>query len=237
IVSPLVRPRRTGATTATQEDPMELHGLASVAIRHRKMHAALCAALLLLPRVSSAQGTLEDYRRAATIARKFDGLTTGVTEGLTWIGRTNQAVYRVSVPGGNRFVKVDAEQWTKQPAFDHAAVARSLSSASGENYTEITLPFQSIAFVENGTAFEGNANGSRFRCAVTGATCARVGAATQEAGGRGGRGGGGGGGGGRGNAGNEPRCAGERRLQQGESATEVFSPDCKTVAFIQNYNV
>src|SRR5687768_5015242 len=123
---------------------MELHSLASVAIRHRKMNAALCAALLLMPLVASGQGTLEDYRRAATITERFENLTTGVTQGLTWIGQTNQAVYRVSVPGGNRFVKVDAEQWTKQPAFDHAAVARALSSAAGENYTEITLPFQSI---------------------------------------------------------------------------------------------
>ncbi len=201
------------------------------------MHVALCAALLVLPRAASAQGTLDDYRRAATINQRFENLTTGLTQGLAWIGRTNQAVYRVSVPGGNRFVRVDAEQWTKQPAFDHAAVATALSSAAGQQYTEITLPFQSIAVVENGTAIEGNAGGSRYRCTVAGTTCTRVGAATQEAGGRGGRGGGGGGGGGQG--GNPPRCAsvGERALQQGETPIEVFSPDCKTVAFVQNYNI
>ena len=87
--------------------------------------------LLLLPRATSAQGTLEDYRRAATINQRFANLTTGLTQGVNWIGQTNQAVYRVSVPGGSRFVKVDAEQWTKQPAFDHAAVASRLSSAAG----------------------------------------------------------------------------------------------------------
>lgn len=116
---------------------MELHGLASFTIRRRKLDAALYAALLLLPFGASAQGTLEDYRRAATITERFANLTTGVTQGLTWIGQTNQAVYRVSVPGGNRFVRVDAEQWNKQPAFNHAAVAQSLSSATGEQYTEI----------------------------------------------------------------------------------------------------
>ncbi|MEX2282937.1 MAG: prolyl oligopeptidase family serine peptidase [Gemmatimonadota bacterium] len=216
---------------------MKLHGLASVAI-HRKMNATLCAALLAVPLAASAQGTLEDYRRAATINQRFENLTTGLTQGLGWIGQTNQAVYRVSVTGGNRFVRVDADQWNKQPAFDHAAVARSLSSATGTQYTEITLPFQSIAIVENGTAIEGNASGSRYRCTVTGTSCTRVGAATQEAGGRGGRGGGGGGGGGRGGqAANTPRCAGETALQPGQTRTEVFSPDCKTVAFIQNYNI
>src|SRR6185369_16964299 len=106
------------------------------------------------PPSAGAQGTLEDYRRAATINQRFANLTTGVVSAETWIGQMDQAVYRVTVPGGARFVRVDAEQWTKQPAFDHAAVAKSLSSTSGEQYTEITLPFQSIAFVENGTAFE-----------------------------------------------------------------------------------
>jgi hypothetical protein len=214
-------------------------GFASVAIRHRSMAAALCTALLVLPRAATAQGTLEDYRRAATITQRFENLTTGIVQGLTWIGQTNQAVYRVSVPGGNRFVRVDAEQWAKQPAFDHAAVATALSSAAGQQYTEITLPFQSIAVVENGAAIEGNAVGSRYRCTVTGTTCTRVGAATPEpGGGRGGRGGGGGGGGGRGGrGGSAPRCPGERALEPGETATEVFSPDCKTVAFVQNYNI
>jgi hypothetical protein len=160
---------------------MDLHGFASVAIRSRMMNAALCATLLLLPRGASAQGTLEDYRRAATISQRFENLTAGVTQGVAWIGRTNQAVYRVSVPGGNRFVRVDAEQWSKQPAFDHAAVASSLSTVTGEKYTELTLPFQSIAFVENGTAIEGNAGESRYRCTVAGTSCTRVGAATQEA--------------------------------------------------------
>src|SRR5262245_50658209 len=219
---------------------MQLHGLASVAIRHRRMTAALCAAFLILPRAASAQGTLEDYRRAATISQRFENLTTGLTQGVAWIGRTNQAVYRVSVAGGNRFVRVDAEQWNKQPAFDHAAVAASLSTATGEKYTDITLPFQSIAFVDNGAAFEGNAGESRYRCVVASSSCTRVGAATQE-GGRGGRGGGGGGGGGGGRGGQAPppRCAsmGERPVQPGDNPTEVFSPDCRTVAFVQNYNI
>jgi dipeptidyl aminopeptidase/acylaminoacyl peptidase len=215
---------------------MELHGVASVAIRHRMMNAALCAALLLLPRAAGAQGTLEDYRRAATISQRFENLTTGVVQGLAWIGQTNQAAYRVSVPGGNRFVKVDADQWTKQPAFDHAAVARSLSSVAGEQYTEITLPFQSIVFVENGTAIEGNAGGSRYRCTVAGTSCTRVGAATPEAAG-GGRGGGGGGGGRGGRGGGAPRCPGEQEVSPGEARTDYFSPDCKTIAFVRNYNI
>src|SRR5215471_16957196 len=145
---------------------MQFHGLASVAIRRQRTHAALCAILLLLPASASAQGTLEDYRRAATITQRFANLTTGLVSSENWIGQTNQAVYRVTVPGGARFVRVDAEKWTKGPAFDHAAVAKSLSSAAGQQYTEITLPFQSISVVENGAAFEADAAGSRYHCVV-----------------------------------------------------------------------
>ena len=204
------------------------------------MTAALGATLSLLPHTASAQGTLADYRRAATINQRFASLTTGLVQGETWIGQTNQAVYRVTVPGGARFMRVDAEQWTKQPAFDHAAVARSLSSVAGEQYTEITLPFQSISVVENGAAFEGDAGTSRYRCTIATSSCSRVGAATNAGGGgRGGRGGGGGGGGGggRGQAATAPRCAGETAAQPGAARTEVFSPDCQTVAFVQNYNI
>src|SRR5262245_61523746 len=217
---------------------MDSHGLASVTIRHRRMIAALGAMVLLSPLSAGAQGTLEDYRRAATINQRFANLTTGLVQGETWVAQTNQAVYRVTVPGGARFVRVDAEQWAKQPAFDHAAVARSLSSAAGQQYTEITLPFQSISVVENGAAFEGDAAGSRYRCTIATSSCSRVGAAVTAGGGRGGRGGGGGGGGGcGGQATNTPRCAGETALQPGQQKTEEFSPDCQTVAFVQNYNI
>jgi dipeptidyl aminopeptidase/acylaminoacyl peptidase len=196
---------------------MKWHGLASTAKTQARIRAALCAALLLVPQAIRAQGTLEDYRRAATIMQRFEGLTTGVVQGLRWVDGTHQAVYRVSVTGGNRFMLVDADQWAKQPAFDHVRVAAALSSATGDAYTEISLPFPSITLVENGTAFEGNVGQSRYRCAVTGASCTRVGAAIPEPGG------------GRGGGGATPAGA--------ERPTFVVSPDSLTEAIIQNYNV
>jgi hypothetical protein len=213
---------------------MHFRGLASIAVRHPKLNAALGATLLVLsPLGANAQGTLDDYRRAASVTQRFANLTTGVVQGESWIGQTNQAVYRVTVPGGARFVRVDADRWTKQAAFDHAAVAKSLSSAAGQQYTEITLPFQSISVVDNGAAFEGDAAGSRYRCTIETSACSRV-AAPTGGGGRGGRGGSNGGGG---RGANAPRCAGQAAAENGETRREVFSPDCKTIAFIQNYNI
>ncbi|QJR37542.1 prolyl oligopeptidase family serine peptidase [Gemmatimonas groenlandica] len=223
---------------------MTLHHHASRAIHHAKLLSTLTVAwsvalsveLSVTPRVVSAQGTLADYRRAAAINQRFANLTTGITSGLSWVGRTNQAVYRVSVPGGNRFVKVDADQWSKQPAFDHAAVAAGLSVASGQRYTDITLPFPSVVFVENGLAIEGNASGGRYRCAVNGGACARIGDATPAEGSAAPNGGD------RGAAarGGAARCGGAAPGQgQGQPAENVgvYSPDCRLVAFVQNYNI
>jgi len=153
--------------------------------------ALLALASIVSPRASHAQGTLDDYRRAATINTRFANLTTGIAQNETWIGATHQAVYRVSVTGGNRFVRVDADQWSKAPAFDHAAVARSMSAATGQSYTEITLPFATITMVDNGAAFEGDAAGVRYRCVIATSACART--ADAANGGRGGRAGGAGG--------------------------------------------
>lgn len=198
----------------------------------RRVASVLLSTLILLrtPNVG-AQGTLEDYRRAAAINQRFSGLTTGLVQGESWIGGTNQAVYRVSVPGGARYVRVDAEQFSKQPAFDHAAVARSLSAVTGQTYGEVTLPFAVITVVQNGTAFEGEAAGSRYRCTIATSLCARVDetpsstpAASAPQGGRGGNGG-------------RPRCPGQLPTPPGQRVTDVYSPDCQTIAFIQNHNV
>ncbi|MEO7520766.1 MAG: DPP IV N-terminal domain-containing protein, partial [Gemmatimonas sp.] len=227
---------------------MKLHALVSNARRCPTIFSSLPVAVLLMPAVASAQGTLADYQRAATINQRFANLTTGITQGMNWIGATNQAIYRVSVPGGFRFMKVDADRWTKEPAFDHAAIAARLSTTAGASYSEITLPFQSVVFVENGTAIESNAGGGRYRCAVGGASCTRVGDATQEDGGPGGRGAAGGGTGGRGGvSGGGARCGVTNEARGGgaggaaqDGTSEnigVYSPDCRTVAFVQNYNI
>ncbi|MCC6242233.1 MAG: DPP IV N-terminal domain-containing protein, partial [Gemmatimonadaceae bacterium] len=190
---------------------------------------ACCAWTVLVPPDLTAQGTLDDYRRGATINQRFANLTTGLVQGESWIGQSHHAVYRVSVAGGARFVRVDAEQFTKQPAFDHVAVATSLSSITGQTYSEITLPFTAVTFVDNGNTFEGDATGARYRCVVATSVCSRVGAV----GGAGAAGGGGGGG----RAGGATRCAGQTPVVPGQRVSEVYSPDCSAVAFVQNYNV
>ncbi|MEX1184767.1 MAG: prolyl oligopeptidase family serine peptidase [Gemmatimonadota bacterium] len=180
---------------------------------------------LLSPIHASAQGTLEDYRRASTIAQRYENLTTGAIQGtVAWVDNTVQAVYRVTVPGGSRFMLVDADKWTKTAAFDHARVATALSAAANDSYTEITLPFNSVALVENGTAIEADVGQNRYRCTVTGDQCTHIGEATRSpnqgfGGGRGGN------------------AADDTDTAEDIDSLVVASPDCRTVAFIQNYNI
>ena len=210
--------------------------------------------LTLAPLRSDAQGTLEDYRRAAAINQRFTGLTVDVAQTPTWVGPT-RFWYRKSVKGGNQFVLVDAPTGEKRAPFDHAKLAAALTTASAPRnaYTATTLPFTEFALVNNDGAIEADANGSRWRCGLADYACSRVGAATGAD-----VAGVGGGGGGRGGApaGAPPTpstaCLSPDRATAGRGAGRgggggvgggaqtvgsCISPDGRMEAFIQNYNV
>ena len=136
----------------------------------------------------------------------------------------------------------------------------ALSSATGSTYTAVTLPFNEFTYAGD-TAIEVDAAGSHWRCALGRSQCARTGAARTTFGagrggaaavrpggvngepptpstaclppedapaGRGGRGAGRGGGGGRG----APATGGA-----GAAAPGCISPDGRSIAFVQNFNV
>ena len=201
------------------------------AFRAARWITAVCAGLPLATHDIGAQGTLDDYRRAATVSQRHAGLTVGLVQGgPSWIDDTNRFWYRVTVPGGSRFAVVDAEAWAKQPAFDHDRLASALSSATREQYTAITLPFTTFDFANGGQAIEADANGSRWRCTLADYACTRLGAAQGGGGGGGGFGRGGGGGGGRG----QGRAGG---AGSGGPANARVAPDGRMEAFIINHNV
>jgi dipeptidyl aminopeptidase/acylaminoacyl peptidase len=198
--------------------------------RPRSIVAALPFAItLLMPALGSGQGTLEDYRRAATINQRYANLTVGLVQGgPNWIARTDRFWYRVTVRGGAQFVVVDPDGWTKLPAFDHARLAAALSTAAGGQYTALTLPFTTFNFVNDQQAIEADAGRSRFRCTLSDYSCTRIGDA--QGGGEGfGRAGAAGRGGAAG--------AGGRGGFGADTSTVRRSPDGTKEAFIQNYNI
>jgi len=134
-------------------------------------------ALVLFPQLISAQGKAADYERANALRDKFQGLAVNVPERATWIGETSRFWYRKSIKGGNAFVLVDAATLEKKPAFDHEKLAASLSAASGEKYTAVTLPFPAITFVDKEKSLEFAAAGSLWRCDLASYECKKTGPA------------------------------------------------------------
>ena len=195
---------------------------------YRLIRAAL-SLIVLVPGAGMAQGTLADYDRAGTVSDRSQGLVIDAPERPNWIG-SSRFWYRKSVRGGNVFVLVDVNPPQKRPAFDHDKVAAALSTATKKTYTGVTLPFRSIAFVDNDRAIDITVDSARWRCTLAEDRCV----AQTDQSGTGGRGGRGFGGGqrqlfGGGLYGGDPGA-------QAPGAPRA-SPDGRLEAFIRDYNI
>ena len=135
---------------------------------------AMCAASVALPARLLAQGTPADYARAEGLRTRYEGAAIDIAGPPAAIGRTHRFWYRKSVKGGEEFMMVDADTLRKQPAFDHGKIARSLSSLTGNSYTAITLPFATLTFTDDGTAFTTTVDGAQYRCVVEDGSCHKV---------------------------------------------------------------
>jgi dipeptidyl aminopeptidase/acylaminoacyl peptidase len=192
-----------------------------------------------------AQGTdlKADYDWAFALRDLVQDKVVDVAEAPVWIEKTTRFWYRKSVKGGNAFVLVDASTTSKGPAFDHEKLAASVSAAANGKYTAVTLPFTTFTFVDEVQAIEfaigGGGRGAggggrtgggsaqapappRWRCTLTDYQCTRRPATGATPAGPAG-------------------AAGRGRGGEGTPAADQpqvrVSPDAKTEAFIQNFNV
>jgi hypothetical protein len=140
---------------------------------------ALFCCLLVLPLAVYGQGTVADYEKATTLRNKVQGLVAGIPERANWIGKS-RFWYRKSVKGGNEFVLFDAETVARKAPFDHEKLAASLSNASGETYTAITLPFSTFTFTDNEQAIEFEAGDSKWKCTLADYACKKNGQVTRR---------------------------------------------------------
>jgi dipeptidyl aminopeptidase/acylaminoacyl peptidase len=144
--------------------------------------------------VLHAQGTLADYQRAHDLRDKAFDLIVNVPGEAHWIGDEHRFWYARSVKGGNEYELVDADAGTKRPAFDQEKLAVAISSATGQHYTALTLPFAPVRlrpgskrpdmpkgklaplkFLDNERTIEFGLGGSLFRCTLADAMCVKVG--------------------------------------------------------------
>ncbi len=120
---------------------------------------------------ANAQLTDADYQRANGLREKLQALAVNMPGPVTWIGQSNRFWYRRTVAGGHAFIVVDAETLKKAPAFDHEAIAASLTSATGEKHTAVTLPFSDFSFADGERAITFFADGTEWRCEVATSNC------------------------------------------------------------------
>jgi dipeptidyl aminopeptidase/acylaminoacyl peptidase len=126
------------------------------------------------PAAVFGQGTPTDYARATSLREKYERSALDIAGPATPIGQTHRFWYRKSVKGGEQFVVVDADTQQKQPAFDHERVARSLTQVTGHTVAALQLPFNTIAFADDGSAFTANVDGTPYRCVVSDSSCRKV---------------------------------------------------------------
>jgi dipeptidyl aminopeptidase/acylaminoacyl peptidase len=135
---------------------------------------ALLCCLVVLPLAIYGQGTVADYQRATTLRTKLQGLTPGIAERANWIEKS-RFWYRKTVKGGNEFVLFDAETATRKAPFDHEKLAASLSAASGEKYTAVTLPFTTFTFTDNEQAIDFEVGDTKWKCTLADYACKKNG--------------------------------------------------------------
>ncbi len=135
------------------------------------MRSMLLCTFLLFTSYAEAQVTKADYDRATGRRSQLQGLVINLPDPANAIANSNRFWYRKSVKGGSEFVVVDADTLTRRPAFDQEKLAAALSTASGEKYQSLTLPFTTFSFTDKEDAMEFSAAGASWKCDLTSYTC------------------------------------------------------------------
>ncbi len=134
-----------------------------------------CAAVASAP--TSAQErrqlTEEDYARAERfLAPATYPLVVGGRVDATWLDG-DRFWYPAQTTDGTTFLLVDPARGTREPAFDHAALAEALSEATGDEVTADDLPFRSFEVTDDGIGVD--VGERHWVCDLDEETCADAG--------------------------------------------------------------
>ncbi len=160
--------------------------------------------------------TADDYARAERwMSYNTAPLVFRASVRPNWLpgDRSDRFWYRNTIPGGSEFILVDPVRGSREPAFDHGAIAAALSTATGNSYTALTLPFGQFELSSDGKSVAFSVADRQWKCDRQTSVCTQDAAtsARETTRGRGGRGAAGG--------------------------AQVLSPDGKRAAFIRDYNL
>ena len=145
-----------------------------------------------------------------------------------WFAGNTHFWYRNDLRGGAKeFVLIDAARGTRQPAFDHAKLAAALSKATGKESKEDKLPFDSIAFIDDGKAVAFKTDDTVWQCDLSSYECSKTDGSIEFPAATG-----------LDDDGGFPRRRGQRqRDDEGRASTGDRSPDGKWIAFVKDHNV
>ncbi len=115
----------------------------------RKLGLTFVTALLLSEGLAIAQGTLEEYRSAYALGKKFGpDQVFYANVRPQWVDGTHCFWYLCHTPEGNVYFSVDADKQTKKEMFDHAALADALAAALGSEVKKETLMLRQLSVNE-----------------------------------------------------------------------------------------
>ncbi|HEY2952737.1 MAG TPA: DPP IV N-terminal domain-containing protein, partial [Verrucomicrobiae bacterium] len=112
-----------------------------------------------------AQGTAADYDRARNLKRLTENKVFRDRVQPHWLEGGTQFWYQVKTGvDTHEFILVDAEQGARQPAFDHARLAKSLTDAKVKDAHPDRLPLDKLEFKLLDKALLFRAGGRSWRC-------------------------------------------------------------------------
>ncbi|MBO1271280.1 MULTISPECIES: S9 family peptidase [Shewanella] len=129
------------------------------------------ALLLMITSVSVMAATAADIRASVELRQNWQVLTRNLAFPAHWLPGTHEFYYRVTVAGGFAFIKENADNGQKGPAFDQTLVANGLSKAQAENVTALALPFDDFWYEDDGIGFY--LHYEPWHCSLTQANCAK----------------------------------------------------------------
>ena len=132
------------------------------AIRARRPALALCTvtlvALTAAPSLTAQKpdpAPAPNYNLAAQwTSQKVGKLVFDTSVTPRWLEKSDRFWYAFRTREGRRFYLVDPLKKSKAPLFDHAKMAANLTTMTRIPYDAQHLPFTSVRFVKNDTAFE-----------------------------------------------------------------------------------
>lgn len=133
----------------------------------RKIRIVGVAVICLLGFVvdGGAQGTRSDYERAMKLRESTANKVFKDRITPHWLDGNARFWYRNDLAGGKRrYVLVDAEAGSRQPAFDHDRLAAGLAKATGKNLLADELAIDRLIYDESGAELALSHEGKWWRC-------------------------------------------------------------------------